>query len=71
MKIQVVYGNFTVYTGRVKGLCMNHPRLSASNQMEECINSIHRRSFMSAHVLLNLLNELGKRDTDDIPQKMF
>ena len=24
--------------------------------------SIHRGSYMSAHVLLNLLNELGKRD---------
>ena len=23
---------------------------------------IHRGSYMSAHVLLNLLNELGKRD---------
>ena len=25
-------------------------------------NHIHRGSYMSAHVLLNLLNELGKRD---------
>ena len=25
-------------------------------------STIHRRSYMSAHVLLNLLNELGKRD---------
>ena len=25
-------------------------------------NSLHRGSYMSAHVLLNLLNELGKRD---------
>ena len=25
-------------------------------------NVIHRGSYMSAHVLLNLLNELGKRD---------
>ena len=24
--------------------------------------TIHRGSYMSAHVLLNLLNELGKRD---------
>ena len=24
--------------------------------------SFHRGSYMSAHVLLNLLNELGKRD---------
>ena len=31
------------------------------NQMEERIK-IHRGSYMSAHVLLNLLNELGKRD---------
>ena len=23
---------------------------------------LHRRSYMSAHVLLNLLNELGKKD---------
>ena len=26
------------------------------------IISLHRGSYMSAHVLLNLLNELGKRD---------
>ena len=26
------------------------------------INYLHRGSCMSAHVLLNLLNELGKRD---------
>ena len=26
------------------------------------ISSLHRGSYMSAHVLLNLLNELGKRD---------
>ena len=25
-------------------------------------NNIHRGSYMSAHVLLNLLNEFGKRD---------
>ena len=25
-------------------------------------NGLHRGSYMSAHVLLNLLNELGKRD---------
>ena len=25
---------------------------------------LHRGSYMSAHVLLNLLNELGKRDND-------
>ena len=25
-------------------------------------DTIYRRSYMSAHVLLNLLNELGKRD---------
>ena len=25
-------------------------------------NNLHRGSYMSAHVLLNLLNELGKRD---------
>ena len=28
----------------------------------EKANSTHRGSYMSAHVLLNLLNELGKRD---------
>ena len=27
-----------------------------------CINCINRGSYMSAHVLLNLLKELGKRD---------
>ena len=27
-----------------------------------CITATHRGSYMSAHVLLNLLNELGKRD---------
>ena len=26
------------------------------------IDKLHRGSYMSAHVLLNLLNELGKRD---------
>ena len=26
------------------------------------VDDIHRGSYMSAHVLLNLLNELGKRD---------
>ena len=26
------------------------------------LGNIHRGSYMSAHVLLNLLNELGKRD---------
>ena len=31
----------------------------ASNYFENCI---YRRSYMSAHALLNLLNELGKRD---------
>ena len=30
--------------------------------MEECINSIQRGSYMSAHVLLNLLNKFGKKD---------
>ena len=30
---------------------------------EPCFDKgIDRRSYMSAHVLLNLLNELGKRD---------
>ena len=27
-----------------------------------CASKINRGSYMSAHVLLNLLNELGKRD---------
>ena len=34
-------------------------------QLQTCVrivNSIHRGSYMSAHVLLNLLNELGKSD---------
>ena len=26
------------------------------------LHVLHRGSYMSAHVLLNLLNELGKRD---------
>ena len=26
------------------------------------LKPLHRGSYMSAHVLLNLLNELGKRD---------
>ena len=33
-----------------------------SPQLEIIIQLIHRGSYMSAHVLLNLLNELGKRD---------
>ena len=28
----------------------------------EKANVLHRRSYMNAHVLLNLLKELGKRD---------
>ena len=27
-----------------------------------CMCQLHRGSYISAHVLLNLLNELGKRD---------
>ena len=34
---------------------------SVSNQKQESI-STYRGSYMSAHILLNLLNELGKRD---------
>ena len=30
--------------------------------LEVAANGIYRGSYMSAHVLLNLLNELGKRD---------
>ena len=27
-----------------------------------CVSAFHRGSYMSAHVLLNLLNEYGKKD---------
>ena len=40
---------------------MKHPRFFISNHMEEFI-TIHRGSYMSGHVLVNLLNELRKRD---------
>ena len=30
--------------------------------MKSLFNSVNRGSYMSAHVLLNLFNELGKRD---------
>ena len=34
-----------------------------NSKLHKNINSkLHRGSYMSAHVLLNLLNELGKRD---------
>ena len=42
-------------------LKVNHPRLIITNQMEEFINK-HRGSYLSHHVLLNLLNRFGKRD---------
>ena len=32
------------------------------NVLKYTTEKIHRGSYMSAHVLLNLLNELGKRD---------
>ena len=40
------------------------PLESCSSVVQECIYTfvINRGSYMSAHVLLNLLNELGKRD---------
>ena len=42
---------------------MDHPQFIVLNQKGEAI-SIHRGSYMSAHVLFNLLNELGKRAFD-------
>ena len=50
---------FLIQNGYLNGLKENPPSLSPPHYMEE---SIHRGSYMSAHVLLNLLNELGKRD---------
>ena len=43
---------------------MDHPKFIVPNQKEKSILyiKINRGSYMSAHVLLNLLNELGKRD---------
>ena len=38
---------------------LNDPRLHEQRDGPSCF---HRGSYMSAHVLLNLLNELGKRD---------
>ena len=40
---------------------MDYPKFTISYQVEEAIR-IHRGSYMSAHVLLNLLNELGRRE---------
>ena len=36
--------------------------ISADHHLEKTCRIKHRGSYMSAHVLLNLLNELGKRD---------
>ena len=36
--------------------------LRIGKEGNDLISGIHRGSYMSAHVLLNLLNELGKRD---------
>ena len=36
--------------------------VSKSKKVGKYHESIQRGSYMSAHVLLNLLNELGKRD---------
>ena len=46
----------------------NKPGNAEKNQLYRMLkklhlsNIVHRESYMSAHVLLNLLNELGKRD---------
>ena len=39
----------------------DEPKLHHNDTITEA-NGIHRGSYMSDHVLLNLLNELGKRD---------
>ena len=36
--------------------------ISMINTTSERLKAINRGSYMSAHVLLNLLNEFGKRD---------
>ena len=42
---------------------LNSDGLSADSLIQTCTTyKLNRGSFMSAHVLLNLLNELGKRD---------
>ena len=38
------------------------PVNAADQPIYATANHIHRGSYMSAHVLLNLLNEMGKRD---------
>ena len=51
--LDVITCDTSVYT-------MDHPDLTVSNFMEKSIG-LHRGSYTSAHVLLNLLDELGKR----------
>ena len=46
-----------ILNGNIKSLACELLQLTLS-----CTTIIHRRSYMSAHVLLNLLNKLGKRD---------
>ena len=41
---------------------VNKPEISGSSAAIKFGIKLHRGSYMSAHVLLNLLNELGKRD---------
>ena len=59
---------FTAHKHKVGIWMKAHPTFIVSNQKEESINMlgvkayvIDRGSYMSAHVLLNLLNKLGKR----------
>ena len=40
----------------------SHMIVQLSSELQNKIYMLHRGSYMSAHVLLNLLNELGKRD---------
>ena len=56
------FGNYKL---RSLNITMHNPHLTISNLLEIPLvqkGLINRGSYMSAHVLLNLLNELGKRD---------
>ena len=42
--------------------CIELLAVKSNTKTSEAAGNIHRGSYMSAHVLLNLLNELGERD---------
>ena len=54
-------GNVAEFLLQVKGRNSPDPR-GSTHMNHECEGEIDRGSYISAHVLLNLLNKLGKRD---------